>query len=59
MSEYTDALLTNLKDKFESVNFIGIRVMAPRDAISFIRRYCDYGEEGHDEILHDWSLSFL
>ena len=55
MSEYTDALLKNLRDKFESVNFIGIRVMAPRDAISFIRRYSDYGEEHHDEIIRDWS----
>ena len=54
MSEYSDALLTNLKDKFESVNFIGIRVMAPRDANSFIRRYCDYGDEGFDRIVSDW-----
>ena len=40
----TDTLLTNLRDKFVDTNFIGIRVLEGRDANSFIRRYCDYGE---------------
>ena len=35
----TDVLLRDLRDKFTDVNFIGIRVLAPRDANSFIRRY--------------------
>ena len=35
----TDVLLKDLRDKFTDVNFIGIRVLAPRDANSFIRRY--------------------
>ena len=37
--EFTDILLRNLRDNFTDVNFIGIRVLEPRDANSFIRRY--------------------
>ena len=37
--EFTDVLLRNLRDKFVDVNFIGIRVLEPRDANGFIRRY--------------------
>ena len=33
-----------MRDKFADTNFIGIRVLEGRDANSFIRRYCDYGE---------------
>ena len=43
---FTDVILRNLKDNFSDVNFIGIRVLEPRDAKSFIRRYCGaYGSE--------------
>tara|TARA_Y100000004_G_scaffold72201_1_gene81149 strand:- start:603 stop:2720 length:2118 start_codon:yes stop_codon:yes gene_type:complete len=43
---FTDIILRNLKDNFSDVNFIGIRVLEPRDAKSFIRRYCGaYGSE--------------
>ena len=43
---FTDIILRNLKDNFSDVNFIGIRVLEPRDAKSFIRRYCSaYGSE--------------
>ncbi len=37
--EFTDLLLENLKDHFPNVNFIGIRVLGPRDARSFMRLY--------------------
>ena len=36
---FTEALLRNLKDKFPSTNFIGIRVLKSRDAGSFMRLY--------------------
>ena len=45
--EFTDTLLRNLKDKFSSVNFIGIRVLPGRDAHRFINnvgKVC-YNEE--------------
>jgi hypothetical protein len=37
--DFTDVLLNNLKDRFPSTNFIGIRVLSPRDANSFMRLY--------------------
>ena len=37
--DFTDVLLNNLKDRFSSTNFIGIRVLSPRDANSFMRLY--------------------
>ena len=38
-NEFTDLLLKNLKDNFTDMNLIGIRVLAPRDATSFIKLY--------------------
>jgi len=35
----TEALLRNLRDKFEDVNFIGIRILEGRDFSNFISRY--------------------
>ena len=50
----TDIFLRNLRDNFTDVNFIGIRVMANRDAGSFIRRYCGYHGEQHDRTMRSW-----
>ena len=53
--KFTDLLLTNLKDNFPSVNFIGIRVLAPRDANSFIRLY--HGKDDikeQEKIQNEW-----
>ena len=36
-NEFTDNLLYDLRDTFKEVNFIGIRVLSPRDASNFIR----------------------
>ena len=48
-NEFADILLTNLKDRFPSMSLIGIRVLAKRDASSFIRMYgCD------GKVLSDW-----
>ena len=47
--QYTDLLLTNLKDRFPSTNFIGIRVLAKRDANQFIRMH-----NGDDKVFMDW-----
>ena len=44
-NEFTDLLLNNLKDNFVDMNLIGIRILAPRDANSFIKMYHeDYSE---------------
>ena len=37
--KFTKILLDNLKDRFPSTNFIGIRVISPRDANAFMRLY--------------------
>ena len=47
---FTDALLKNLKDRFPSTNFIGIRVLEGRDARYFIGHYHPYD----DKMISDW-----
>jgi hypothetical protein len=51
---YTDTLLKNLKDKFPSVNLIGIRVLASRDANRFIQLYHSWKDKKYDVIQSDW-----
>jgi hypothetical protein len=51
---YTDTLLNNLKDKFPSVNFIGIRVLANRDANRFINLYYSYTDKKYEVIQNEW-----
>jgi|TARA_B100000900_G_scaffold279594_1_gene239167 hypothetical protein len=46
---FTDKMLQNLRDNFPYVNFIGIRLLAPRDAKSFMNRY---GED--DTVAKSW-----
>ena len=48
--QFTDALLNNLQDRFPSTNFIGIRVLANRDAKYFIRLY--HGE--NERLMSEW-----
>ena len=52
--EFTDVLLRNLRDVFSDVNFIGIRVLEPRDANSFIRRYTGWNTEAFGKIQKIW-----
>ena len=49
--QFTSTLLTNLKDRFPFTNFIGIRVLANRDARSFMRLY---NLDGDATIASDW-----
>ena len=42
--QFTDVLLNNIKDRFPTTNFIGIRVLPNRDASRFIRLYNPYGK---------------
>ena len=52
--EFTDILLRNLRDKFTDVNFIGIRVLEPRDANSFIRRYTGWNTTAFEKTQKIW-----
>ena len=51
---FTQTLLTNMRDKFPSVNFIGMRVLEARGANDFIKLYYDYGTKDYDKIMFDW-----
>jgi len=51
---FTDVLLRNLRDKFPTVNFIGMRILESRDANSFIRRYTGYIGTDYDKITSSW-----
>ena len=42
--KFTSILIQDLRDTFKEVNFIGIRVVEPRQSGDFIRRYCDCSE---------------
>ena len=58
--KFTDGLIRNLKDRFPTTNFIGIRVLPARDAKSFMRLYYHnehYGyntSKEYDTIMNDW-----
>ena len=51
---FTDVLLRNLRDKFPSVNFIGMRILESRDASSFIRHYTGWIGPEYDKIMNMW-----
>jgi hypothetical protein len=52
--EFTDVLLNNLKDKFSSTNFIGIRVLESRNANRFIQLYHSHSDKEYEKIQSDW-----
>ena len=51
---FTDVLIRNLRDKFPTVNFIGMRILESRDAGSFIRRYTGWINPEYDKIMNTW-----
>jgi len=50
--QFTDVFLRNLKDNFPDVNLIGIRILPPRDAKSFMKLYYPWG---NSTLERDWS----
>jgi hypothetical protein len=46
--------LNNLRDRFSDVNFIGIRVLAPREATQFMRLYTEYDNEKISQLESSW-----
>jgi hypothetical protein len=51
---FTDVLIRNLRDKFPTVNFIGMRILESRDAGSFLRRYTGWVNPEYDKIMSIW-----
>ncbi len=51
---FTDALLTNLKDNFPTVNFIGMRLLPNRDALRFAKYYYSEYDKEYQIIQKDW-----
>lgn len=51
---FTDVLLRNLRDRFPTVNFIGMRILESRDASSFVRRYTGWINPEYDKIMNTW-----
>ena len=52
--QFTDVLLTNLKDKFSSTNFIGIRVIEGRSVNYFLQMYYSQNDKEYGKIQNDW-----
>jgi hypothetical protein len=52
--QFTDVLLKNLKDKFSSTNFIGIRVLEGRNISHFIQMYHSHNDKQYEKIQSDW-----
>jgi len=52
--EFTDVLLRNLKDKFSSMNFIGIRVLENRNFSRFVQMYHSQLDKDYEKIQSDW-----
>ena len=53
-ADVTDLLLQDLRQTFLTTNFIGIRVIANRDAGQFIRQYAGYEGDGYERIMKRW-----
>ena len=51
-SYFTQTLLTNLRHRFPDVNFIGIRIIPPREASSFIKIHAY--EQQYDRLMKVW-----
>ena len=52
--QFTEVLLRNLKDKFPSVNFIGIRILEGRNVNRFITLYHNQRDKQYEVIQNDW-----
>ena len=52
--EFTKLLLINLKDNFPNVNFIGIRVVVPREANQFIKIHHCHDPEKYNKVYAEW-----
>ena len=54
---FTNSLLENLKDKFPSVNLVGIRLVPYRDGMHFARMYVEPESKEMHKFPNDWKKS--
>lgn len=54
MESCTKAFLCQLQDKFEDVNFIGIRIIQSREASNFIRKHSSWDYNVYDKLIETW-----
>ena len=52
--DFTSALITNLKDRFPTVNFIGIRLLENRDSMRFAKMYYREYSKEYEVVKRDW-----
>ena len=52
--KFTDVLLKNLKDKFPTVNFIGMRIISGREMVRFVNLYHHTSDKEYQVIFDDW-----
>ena len=53
-ADVSDLLIKDLRQSFPHTNFIGIRILANRDASQFIRRYTGYEDDSYYKINSRW-----
>ena len=53
-ADVTTLMLTDLRDSFSDVNFIGIRILGGRDASQFIRNHVGYVDDSYEKLMKDW-----
>ena len=53
-SDLTKVLLHNLRDKFPSVNFIGMRILESRDVGYFVRGFTGWVSSDYEKIMNSW-----
>ena len=53
-ADVSDLLIKDLRQSFPHTNFIGIRILANRDASQFIRRYTGYEGDAYYKINSRW-----
>ena len=53
-ADVSDLLIKDLRQSFPHTNFIGIRILANRDASQFIRRYTGYEDDSYHKINLRW-----
>ena len=54
ISSFSDLLLHNLRDKFPTVNFIGMRLLEGHSVNYFIRSYTGYCGKEYDDAIKRW-----
>jgi hypothetical protein len=51
---FSDIILKNLKDRFPTVNFIGMRILFGRDVNRFVQHYHSISDKQYEIIQKDW-----